>query len=376
MLSRLAGLFFRKSSSSNLQIDSLDGLRGIAVLFVLFSHMSNKGIHLASFLDFSGSGRYGVYLFFVLSSFLLTLPLVSRSKDQFRSVSLWTRYAMRRFFRIFPLYFIVLLFSYYCSSYIHPAYCVPISMPEFFDHIILMDGKKIFWTIPVEFKYYFALPIVAYLFVAVFKKRVVAAVVVTAAAICLIAFVLWPSSYQRLHPISLRPYLPVFLAGSLAALLHAELAKAGRIKRDYQRKFLDLAAIVIFLGVLSMVPSFWKMMSGQHVKKEYFHPKYVLFGILWSLFILSYLNGSGLVRRTLECRPLRFVGIISYSVYLWHIPVVNLVRFNVKTHSTLTVLLIVSVTLLVSAASQVLIEKPFMKLDLTARGYSKESKTP
>jgi peptidoglycan/LPS O-acetylase OafA/YrhL len=327
-------------------------------------------IHLAPFLDFSGSGRYGVYLFFVLSSFLLTLPAVSRSKDQFRSVALWTRYGMRRFFRIFPLYFIVLLFSYFCSSYINPDYCVQISKSELFDHIILMQGKSIFWTIPVEFKYYFILPIIAYLFVAVFKKRMGIAVAVTAATICLIAFVLWPSSYQKLHPIALRPYLPVFLAGSLAALLHTRLMEAGTITRIYQRRLLELAAILTFLGVLSMVPHFSEMISGQFRAGPYFHRKYVLFGILWSVFILSCLNGSGLVRRALECRPLRFVGIISYSVYLWHPTMTNLVRFNVKMHSTLTALLIVTATLLVAAVSHLLIEKPFMKLNISTRPKS------
>lgn len=59
---------------------SLNGLRGVAVLFVLFSHAANKG--LIFFEGFSiagsGSGKVGVYLFFVLSAFLLTDQILKR----------------------------------------------------------------------------------------------------------------------------------------------------------------------------------------------------------------------------------------------------------------------------------------------------------
>ena len=55
-----------------LTIKSLDGLRGFAVLLVLLSHMSLVGINLVPGLDFAGIGKAGVYLFFVLSAFLLT----------------------------------------------------------------------------------------------------------------------------------------------------------------------------------------------------------------------------------------------------------------------------------------------------------------
>ena len=52
-------IFANRSSSANLQFDSLDGLRGIAVSFVLLSHLSSVG-----FVSFAGSGKTGVFLFF------------------------------------------------------------------------------------------------------------------------------------------------------------------------------------------------------------------------------------------------------------------------------------------------------------------------
>jgi hypothetical protein len=82
-MNRLERLFFDKTSSTNLQFGSLDGLRGIAVLFVVLSHLSNAGFNLTPVLNFAGSGKYGVFLFFVLSAFLLTFPLIDRNAAQF-----------------------------------------------------------------------------------------------------------------------------------------------------------------------------------------------------------------------------------------------------------------------------------------------------
>ena len=65
MIGQLNKLFFDKTSSANLQFDSLDGLRGVAVLFVVLSHLSNIGANLTPMLDFGGTGKYGVFLFFL-----------------------------------------------------------------------------------------------------------------------------------------------------------------------------------------------------------------------------------------------------------------------------------------------------------------------
>jgi peptidoglycan/LPS O-acetylase OafA/YrhL len=54
-------------------IKLLTGVRGFAVLLVLCSHAGHSNYYLHSAFDFSGAGRYGVFLFFVLSAFLLTL---------------------------------------------------------------------------------------------------------------------------------------------------------------------------------------------------------------------------------------------------------------------------------------------------------------
>ena len=96
-------MIYREISDEKFQMDSLDGLRGFAALIVVFSHTSNAGMFFIPLLDLRGVGKSGVFLFFLLSSFLLTLPLL-RKKKEVLSLSVMSHYWQRRFFRIYPLY--------------------------------------------------------------------------------------------------------------------------------------------------------------------------------------------------------------------------------------------------------------------------------
>ena len=107
--SLVSQLFLRKTSGAALPLDVLDGLRGVAVLLVVWSHLSLKGLHALPQLNLEGSGKYGVYLFFSLSAFLLTHQILIARREQRRSPRYWARYSVRRVLRIFPLYAFVLL---------------------------------------------------------------------------------------------------------------------------------------------------------------------------------------------------------------------------------------------------------------------------
>jgi peptidoglycan/LPS O-acetylase OafA/YrhL len=61
------------------RIPALDGLRGIAILLVLLGHSSLCGMYLFPGLDLSHLGTYGVYLFFVLSAYLLDYQIIKGS---------------------------------------------------------------------------------------------------------------------------------------------------------------------------------------------------------------------------------------------------------------------------------------------------------
>lgn len=347
-------LLRKPGTGPNTQIDSLDGLRGVAVLFVVFSHLSGYHMDLLPGWSWSGAGKVGVWLFFVLSSFLLTSQFLHRPPAELLSLGLWLHYAQRRFFRVFPLYCVALL-----VGFLFPAtpYFLAFSTRQLLRHLTLRDGRSIFWSIPVEFKYYFLLPLVVAAIVVLLGRRLWP-VLLTGAGVVALCCGLAP----ELSRVSLRPYLPIFLLGSLSAFVHWKLrADAIAIGRRI-RVVLEFAAAAIFLGILAMTPRAWSILLGAPIPTDYFHKDIALFGLLWSVFLLSYLHGIGWIERALCWPPLRILGVISFSVYIWHMPVIRFVAHRVPIDGPAQAVTVLALTTVFSTCSYLMIEKPFLKI--------------
>jgi peptidoglycan/LPS O-acetylase OafA/YrhL len=84
--------------------------------------------------------------------------------------------------------------------------------------------------------------------------------------------------------------------------------------------------------------------------------------MIWPLFIVSHLNGLGLTRNILSFKPLRLVGICSFSMYLLHAPIIGLVSMNLSAPIIVKVLIISILTIIASMTSHIVIEKPFLKV--------------
>jgi len=78
-------------TDTRLHEDALDGMRGVAALLVVASHLSHVRMHLMPGLDLAGIGKPGVYLFFVLSAFLLPRQLLSRTPAELAVMRLSAR---------------------------------------------------------------------------------------------------------------------------------------------------------------------------------------------------------------------------------------------------------------------------------------------
>src|SRR5690606_5151094 len=103
------GLLTRTFPSVGTHMAALDGLRGLALLLVVASHGSNMGLHFVPGVDMSGTGKTGVWLFFVLSAFLLMHQFLQLDAQGRLDAGEWWRYAWRRVLRIYPLYTVFLL---------------------------------------------------------------------------------------------------------------------------------------------------------------------------------------------------------------------------------------------------------------------------
>ena len=353
--------FFRRILSKaygvDSQIDCLDGLRGVAVMFVMLSHLSGFGMHLIPGVNFMGTGKFGVWLFFVLSSFLLTSQLLHKS-DSILSGRVWLNYGMRRILRIFPLYSVVLSAS--CLFAATP-YFEPLDWRGALRHLAMLAGNGVFWTIPVEVKFYAVLPVIVLCCVQILKMRFWAVSIFYIAAV--FVFAIWPLPSVRF---GLGRYITVFLTGMYAAHLNYCVLNSGYKVPALMRRIADMAAWAITMMFVIMTPDILSRISGAPISIKYFFASFTKLGILWAVFLLCVIHGSGGFRRVLSSPVLRLLGILSFGMYLWHMPVCNFLQRHLHLPGTLKAYLSLLCVILVALVSHILVERPLMRIRLSS----------
>jgi peptidoglycan/LPS O-acetylase OafA/YrhL len=349
------------------QLQALNGIRGMAILFVMLAHASNRKISVVPWLDFSGSGRYGVFLFFVLSAFLLTRQFIVAAPGRNEALAFLRQYFKRRFWRIYPLYAIALLTYLAFIKLGHPGVMGIgergyLNGHDVLKGLLLMDAKGFFWTIPVEFQYYFLLPLVAF------------ALIAGGGRIWLVVFAiaLFISGWVRFSPPNyapnVLPFLPVFLIGSLAAYLYTNLGEVWLYKMRAIGAVIsaNVVSIGCLLSFLVLVTSFYNAIFGTYVPRNYFHLQFILFAVLSAGLILSTLVAPGPIQQLMTSRFMVFWGKVSFSAYLWHLMVLY---FLLPIHLPATAIwvLFMAITAAISWLSYRVIEQPLSMVAMGTR---------
>ena len=320
----------REVSDKSLQIDSLDGLRGFAALIVVFSHTSNEGSNIIPWLNLGGIGKSGVFLFFILSSFLLTSILLKQGDMIFTKKHL-SHYWQRRFFRIYPIFFLflvsVLLSSFLIDHFLgKPQHGIPfnIDLNGFFEHILLLQGKGVTWSIAVEFKFYFVLPFIAYLLYRTSKISVWLSIGILLLGGGIVNWI-YPASMALNNDIHLLPYLPIFLFGMALAVFQRHINQAIRIPSSYL-KWINILGIIAFITIFLTAPEIFSHLFWP-IDKGYFHRDFILYSFIWSFVFFAAVNGDSSITRFFSHPWLRYFGMISFSLYLFHPIIIILFRY-------------------------------------------------
>lgn len=361
---------------------SLDGLRALAVLFVFLEHVTGNvfredaagdgafGSYAFNFGD-AGMGSSGVYLFFVLSSFLLTNQLLKPNMN-FKSIRLWMNYAFKRLIRIYPLYLFVLL-----VYLVFPAF--QFTGLDFFNHVILKDGLNHFWTISVEVKYYLLLPGIVLLITKGLRRNVLA-VFALCVGLAIAKQVLQLTGWQP-ERLSILPHLSIFLVGSWAALIHTRLVQTSAERGDAFKRWMEALSIVSLLLIVltlktALTDSLHTLIFGTDMPEfPRNHWIFLFHGLLWATFLIGHLHGSGWMSRLLSWKPLRYIGVVSFGMYLWHIAVMGYLNARLSTPGLVTILAMFVVTVLLATVTHIAIERPTMRLKLPLGndpGYSEK----
>lgn len=277
-----------------------DGIRGLACLMVLCAHVPGFFFpEIARY--FSGTGKFGVWLFFVLSAFLLTSKFLRTGF----SVTELTGYSVGRFLRIIPLFFLVVFIYWYFGS------AGILTSEDALKAVTFKQGYSHLWTIPVEFKFYFFLPFIAYLFVT--AERLLGQMAVLLLAIGLVV------AHQFVRPywdtpensISTAWYIPSFVFGCYAAV------SIGSVRKYVTPKTATLVALFVAFAFLCLSPGGRNALLGMPFD-GWLMNKFIFLSFLWMLFILFLADGKGWGGELMRMTFFRRLGAWSYSIYLIH----------------------------------------------------------
>ena len=318
----------------------LDGLRGLAVLIVVFGHGANHGLGPFGPDSMMIRGKLGVYLFFVLSAYLLDRQIIKMFQQGRAQWDYWRYYFSRRILRIFPLFFLALVVFRVANA--AGLKVVIHSWGQLWEHLALQRGDHIFWSIPVEFKYYLISPILLYFFHRVLRWNLWA-MGITFAALFVGIYqysVLWqPDGTSTLL------YLNIFLMGTLVAVLERCVPNFWNALRTFKpASSLGWSVILAF--------SLWSWKMDDFTSINTFLPA----AALWSI-ALAATFGPGWWASLLSFKPLRWVGKVSFSMYLFHIPVLMWVKTWAVPSGPLWFIYL-GLTALVCAATFLLVERP------------------
>lgn len=338
------------------QLPALNGARGLAVLLVLLDHASDNKLLLHPALDFNRAGRYGVLLFFSLSAFLLTYLFFAQPEAHLRSARHWLNYVIRRFLRIYPLFFLSLLSWALIRGNFGAA--------DLAKHLFLADGQQHFWTIGVEVKYYAILPAMALVYPVLWRYNRWLSLLAGLAVAAFLRFGLKPmeAAWSANNDVWLNEFLEVFLLGSISGWVYAQTVRRsidfGRLKW-----VLEACAWVCLAIAICRVPAFYNTLFNAGPDIARLSNTTDVFATLWAVFLFSTLCGAGGMARILSIAPLQNLGRISYSAYLWHpflLPYADELAFA----PWITLLLFFAAVILIATVSYFLIERPLSRIRL------------
>lgn len=332
-MSRLRGLW--PSSAAATPIPALDGLRAVAVLTVMLFHAWYKGPALAEdpreiTRSLMWSGHTAVQLFFVLSAFLLFIPYAQWLLGA-RPAPTALGFYRRRALRVGPAFWISLCILVLAGPLTLPRLGHAGAHAFFVFNFIPGSSSQfndVYWTMAVEVQFYALLPLIARAVQAAARRLGVpvalAALAVGGLAVSMASAwiahrytplgVVW---YGLAGQYSLTLWMSAFAAGMIASVVFVALNRpATGASRNHTTRAAGTATATVLLvcAVLLLVPPLRRvpLLTGNDG---------LAFGWAFAVMIPGMVLGPRWLRRPLEWRPVRFVGSISYSLYIWHMVV-------------------------------------------------------
>ncbi|MGK6342209.1 acyltransferase family protein [Chryseobacterium sp. DT-3] len=369
-------------SKKHIFFGGLNELRAIAAFAVILHHIELfkyrdkidslfASKYTAYFIEHLG--KNGVHLFFVLSGFLITYLLLSEKKKN--SCIDFKKFYLRRIFRIWPLYYIIILISFLLIPALVNSFQIFSITPSYYNRITdssnydlkaillyvlflpnfaLYAGKAIVgasqsWSVGVEEQFYIAWPIIVAFF---FRKWMAVAFGAILIVFIIINFKFYDSIFSTITAIIPFEYMAI---GSLGGYFYSEYSDT--ITKYTKSRFIYIA-VLLLIGFFITVPIFKLYIQN------------LILGFIFLLLILVSINQSNPI--TFRNKYFSYLGNISYGIYMYH-PFVMFLLFplfykilafynNIFVFNIGIYIGIPLVTVFISYISFTYIEKRFIKI--------------
>ena len=348
------------------RLAGLDGIRGLAALFVVINHIFLRAFpgypvdNAPAWAAWFIYGRFAVVVFIVLSGFSLAL---SPARHGWRLDSIRT-FAVRRARRILPAYWAALAFSIAIAWLVvpPPGQGLPGSRSAIVNGLLVQNivgapsPNRSLWTMAVEAQLYLVFPLLLLTVRRYGGLAMVAAVTLVVAAVGIVG-----PHVPRLDTFVIQS-APDLAALFAIGIMAAGIVGASRARRSWPWGWFALAAAVPVFAVIWWRGSVWTLGHLFWVD--------LAFGPAIALLLAALATGRPKpLLRVLDSRPLRSLGMSSYSLYLIHGPVVIVVyekfvaeRFRHGVPAfLLTAALVVPITIALSKLFAAAFERPFMR---------------
>ncbi len=344
----------------------LDGLRAIAVLAVFVYHFHNGGGWLPG-------GFLGVDVFFVISGYLITSLLLSefRKEGRIDLVRFWLRRARRLLPAVGVLIAVVMVLGAFFDfgqistlrgqalasmAYVtnwdlilsHQSYFEEFARPSLFRHL---------WSLAVEEQFYLLWPLVFAACMTRFgHRRVVFGVIAGAIASSLLMAILFdPGNPNRVFYGTDTRATPLLIGVALAFFWHPEKLKPTTG---------TLAPIALnAIGAIGLSMVVITFLTVHDYERSLYHGGFLLLSIWTAMLIAALAHPAASIGRTLGNPGMRWLGLRSYSFYLWHWPVLELTRpgIDVPLHGPVLFALQLGATMALADLSYRYVEQPFRR---------------
>lgn len=342
---------FENTRTLNRYRNDIDGLRAIAILAVVLYHAE------LSFLPVRG-GFFGVDIFFVISGYVI-YPQLAKSSITIKQIM---DFFVRRIRRIFPALMVMLGISYIFFL----GFLMPTELLEFNQHLIsalamisnfiFYNSEQVYgaistlkvpllhtWSLGVEEQFYIFLPICLWFSSIFFSNSSRLHILLIFFFLSLIYFFLYTSHSKQL-------VFYIFIFRVWEFLLGVFIHYLPDIKKFSVHK--QIKNLVTTLVFACLIASLVLLNFDKHPGIWTICPVFLTVALIW----LG--DSNTLVQRLLCFRALSAIGLLSYSLYLWHYPTLAFIRRMYESPSDYHILSGILVSIAFAFASYKFVENP------------------